>query len=103
MTHKFQTLFVLIIATNAMSACSQSPPEDKTADRGIIGSNSLQEMQAGIWTDPRGCDHWLIDDGLEGYLSARIGPDGKPVCSGSIPPEYLGPGAQDTADVVDPR
>ena len=31
------------------------------------------------------------DDGVEGYLSARIGPDGKPICSGiGQPTETIG-------------
>ena len=37
---------------------------------------------AGIWIDPNGCDHWIIDDGIEGYLSQRVDPYGKPVCTG---------------------
>jgi hypothetical protein len=36
--------------------------------------------------DPNGCDHWIIDDGVEGYLSARLDKYGKPVCSGAAPP-----------------
>jgi hypothetical protein len=39
-----------------------------------------------IWVDPNGCDHWIIDDGIEGYLSQRLDPYGKPVCSGIAPP-----------------
>ncbi|MGR3291662.1 MAG: hypothetical protein ACU0C9_10780 [Paracoccaceae bacterium] len=35
-----------------------------------------------IWVDPDGCDHWIIDDGVEGYLSQRLDRSGKPVCSG---------------------
>ncbi|MEO0866530.1 MAG: hypothetical protein AAFY39_18560, partial [Pseudomonadota bacterium] len=33
-----------------------------------------------------GIDHWIIDDGVEGYLSARLDKYGKPVCSGVAPP-----------------
>ncbi len=33
-----------------------------------------------IWVDPDGCEHWVMDDGAEGYMSAHITPDGKPVC-----------------------
>lgn len=74
----------------------------KTRDLGIIGNNPLQGMQAGVWTDPRGCDHWMIDDGVEGYLSARLGPDGKPVCSGTTPPEYVQSSFKGTSDIRDP-
>jgi hypothetical protein len=58
---------------------------DKTIDRGI-DSKHLSQLQAGIWVDPNGCDHWIIDDGVEGYLSARLDKFGKPVCSGVAPP-----------------
>ena len=54
---------------------------DKTVDRGL-DSKPLSELKAGIWIDPNGCDHWIIDDGIEGYLSQRLSRDGKPVCSG---------------------
>lgn len=59
---------------------------NKAADRGT-DSDDLTGLQAGIWVDPNGCDHWIIDDGVEGYLSARLDRNtGKPVCSGIAPP-----------------
>ncbi len=58
---------------------------DKTLDRGF-DSKDLSQLEAGIWVDPNGCDHWIIDDGVEGYLSARLDKYGKPVCSGVAPP-----------------
>ncbi|MBO9465559.1 hypothetical protein J7443_10000 [Tropicibacter sp. R15_0] len=58
---------------------------DKSIDRGI-DADDLSTMHAGIWVDPNGCDHWIIDDGVEGYLSARLDKYGKPVCSGTAPP-----------------
>ncbi|MGR3616152.1 MAG: hypothetical protein ACU0BB_08930 [Paracoccaceae bacterium] len=74
-------LIALVAAAGALSACDI---EDKTRDRGI-DAKDLSNLKAGIWVDPQGCDHWIIDDGLEGYLSQRLGPDGKPICSGSSP------------------
>ena len=62
----------------------------------------LQNLVAGIWVDPNGCDHWIIDDGIEGYLSERLTPDGRPVCSGVAPPSTaVGPFNQGT-DIPDP-
>jgi hypothetical protein len=57
-------------------------------DRGpaAFDSKHLSQLQAGIWVDPNGCDHWIIDDGIEGYLSQRLDQYGKPVCSGVAPP-----------------
>ena len=62
-------------------------PADKTLDRGF-DKKHLSQLQAGIWIDPTGCDQWIIDDGVEGYLSARLDKFGKPVCSGVAAPTY---------------
>lgn len=75
----------LVALVSVVSACEIGP--DKGFDRGI-DSKHLSQLQAGIWVDPNGCDHWIIDDGLEGYLSARLDKYGKPVCSGVAPPTY---------------
>ena len=34
----------------------------------------------GIWVDPDGCEHWVMDDGFEGYMSPVVMHDGRPVC-----------------------
>lgn len=80
----------LIVATSVLAACVDNK-EDKTVDRGIDAKH-LSQLKAGIWIDPTGCDHWIIDDGAEGYLSARLDKYGKPVCSGAAPPNTaIGP------------
>lgn len=33
-----------------------------------------------IWIDPDGCEHWVMDDGAEGYMSPVTRRDGTPVC-----------------------
>ena len=33
-----------------------------------------------IWVDPDGCEHWVMDDGIEGYMSPHVTRDGRPVC-----------------------
>ena len=74
---------ILIVALGA-SGCTRifdNGNTDKTRDRGR-DHKDLSNLIAGIWVDPNGCDHWIIDDGIEGYLSARLHPNGKPVCSG---------------------
>jgi len=73
----------LIGVVAVLSACENGA--DKSIDRGI-DSKHLSQLQAGIWIDPNGCDHWIIDDGVEGYLSARLDRFGKPVCSGVAAP-----------------
>ncbi|SHH94880.1 hypothetical protein [Marivita hallyeonensis] len=73
---------VVIVAALAGLAACENPSEDKSVDRGW-DDKPLSELQAGIWIDPNGCDHWIIDDGVEGYLSPRLDPRGRPVCSGT--------------------
>jgi len=68
-----------------LSACTgldsdvRGPDKSRDLQR---DSKDLSQLIAGIWVDPNGCDHWIIDDGVEGYLSARLDPNGKPVCTG---------------------
>lgn len=73
---------VLLAVVGGLAACDKV---DKTVDRGF-DSKDLSTLKAGIWVDPQGCDHWIIDDGFEGYLSQRLNKNGKPVCSGAAPP-----------------
>lgn len=73
----------LLAVFGSLAACEAT---DKTRDRNIFDTKDLSQLKAGIWVDPTGCDHWIIDDGVEGYLSQRLSPDGKPVCSGTAPP-----------------
>lgn len=71
----------LVGLCTALAGCEASGP-DKSFDQGF-DKKPLSQLQAGIWIDPNGCDHWIIDDGVEGYLSPRLDPTGKPVCSGN--------------------
>lgn len=79
---KFGTA-LLIAAVPFLMACEGATDNksDKTQDFGF-DRKPLGELQAGVWIDPNGCDHWIIDDGVEGYLSPRLQADGTPVCSG---------------------
>ena len=40
-----------------------------------------QEYVPGIWVDPDGCQHWVMDDGAEGYMSPVLTRQGLPVCN----------------------
>ena len=96
---KFLNLSILLPAGVAVAACGTKI--DKTVDRGI-DSKQLSQLQAGIWVDPNGCDHWIIDDGAEGYLSQRLDPYGKPVCSGTAPPNTATGAIKSGSPVPDP-
>ncbi|MEO1705925.1 MAG: hypothetical protein AAFR50_11405 [Pseudomonadota bacterium] len=69
------------IAAGGFGAFADARTPDKTLDRGR-DAKDLSQLVAGIWIDPNGCEHWIIDDGVEGYLSQRVDPYGKPVCGG---------------------
>jgi hypothetical protein len=47
----------------------------------------LTNGNAAIVYDPQGCQHWIIDDGEEGYSTPRFNPaTGLPVCDNRYPP-----------------
>ena len=76
---------VLMAGFGGLAACELEDVGTMGFDAGI-DSGDVGSLQAGIWVDPNGCDHWIIDDGVEGYLSQRLDKYGKPVCSGAAPP-----------------
>lgn len=100
--------FILLALTSAaLSGCVASELNDndtaKTVDGQQVGRSDLSELRAGIWVDPAGCEHWIIDDGIEGYLSQRLQRNGRPVCGSTAPPTYAtGPfrGGQDINDSI---
>ena len=52
----------------------------------IAGTTSAESQQQGqryvptIWVDPDGCEHWVMDDGVEGYMTPHVNRQGIPVC-----------------------
>lgn len=53
-----------------------------------------EEYTPTIWIDPDGCEHWVMDDGFEGYMSPHRKRDGSPVCHrseicGVVPTDQL--------------
>lgn len=102
---KLFKVMCLATAGLALAACEAGEGlteigPDKTEDRGI-NAHHLSTMVAGIWVDPNGCDHWIIDDGVEGYLSERLTPDGRPICSGVAPPTAVVGPFQDGSFIPD--
>lgn len=75
-------ILVILSAAALLAACNK---QDLSQDRGVDNKH-VSQMKAGIWVDPHGCDHWIIDDGAEGYMSQRLDRYGKPVCSGIAAP-----------------
>ncbi|WP_372840557.1 OmpA family protein [Phaeovulum sp.] len=54
---------------------------------------SAEQYVPTIWIDPDGCEHWVMDDGAEGYMDNRLTRDGRPVCHrdvcGVLPTDQL--------------
>jgi len=49
---------------------------DVHAQETVVGEQYIPT----IWIDPDGCEHWVMDDGAEGFMTPHRTPDGKPVC-----------------------
>ncbi|MFY0681069.1 MAG: OmpA family protein [Thalassovita sp.] len=39
-----------------------------------------ERYEPAIWVDPDGCQHWVMDDGAEGFMSPVLTRQGLPVC-----------------------
>jgi len=67
---------LLAAATVAFSLAGASVQAQDTQTRTVVGERYVPT----IWVDPDGCEHWVMDDGAEGYMTPHVTPDGKPVC-----------------------
>lgn len=54
------------------SGFSRNTPSQQGRDKG--------QYIPTIWVDPDGCEHWVMDDGAEGYMSPHTNRQGIPVC-----------------------
>lgn len=61
---------VLGVGLGATSAQAQG------VQRTIVGESYIPT----IWVDPDGCEHWVMDDGWEGYMTPNVTRQGIPVC-----------------------
>jgi len=52
------------------------PAEAQSGQRVIVGERYVPT----IWVDPDGCEHWVMDDGWEGYMTPNVSRQGIPVC-----------------------
>lgn len=67
-------LGALVALTTAGLAPAQL--QAQTTQRTVIGERYVPT----IWVDPDGCEHWVMDDGAEGFMSPHVTRDGRPVC-----------------------
>lgn len=59
------------LSIQAPSAQAQTPSQ-QGRDKGVYTPT--------IWVDPDGCEHWVMDDGAEGYMTPHTTRQGIPVC-----------------------
>ena len=59
----------LAAAALVLSALSATPAQARS-----------EKYIPGIWVDPDGCEHWVMDDGAEGYMTPHVNRQGIPVC-----------------------
>lgn len=67
----------LIAALPLLVGCSEigfTSANDRT------WGGELIEIEPATWLDPDGCEHWVFDTGLEGFMSLKVQEDGSPVC-----------------------
>ncbi|MGR3621296.1 OmpA family protein [Pseudophaeobacter sp.] len=78
MTFKAKNMLTfLAAATAAVSLTAVSvQAQDAPTQRTVVGERYVPT----IWVDPDGCEHWVMDDGAEGFMTPHVTPDGKPVC-----------------------
>lgn len=63
-------------ALSALVCVSGTAPVSAQNQRTVIGEQYIP----GIWVDPDGCEHWVMDDGVEGYMTPHVTRKGIPVC-----------------------
>lgn len=92
-----QVLILGIVATT-LAACEYRSDRTVITDTGIDAGIVIDGL-ANIWIDPDGCQHWYIDDGLEGYMTPRLNRDGTPRCQDTRGEVMLKDGAMITTEV----
>lgn len=65
------------VATLAMALTSGDVAQ---AEQGVTRTYIGESYVPTIWVDPDGCEHWVMDDGWEGYMTPHVTRQGIPVC-----------------------
>lgn len=64
------------LAAMCLAIVSLAQPAFSQTQRTVLG----QEYIPTVWVDPDGCEHWVMDDGAEGYMTPHVNRQGIPVC-----------------------
>ena len=68
MSYLGQALFAAVLALGVVTS------------GGTAMAQTAERYVPTIWVDPDGCEHWVMDDGAEGYMSPHVTRQGIPVC-----------------------
>lgn len=66
------SLSLIAALSLAVTAADAQTASQKGRDKGVYIPT--------IWVDPDGCEHWVMDDGAEGYMTPHTNRQGIPVC-----------------------
>lgn len=69
-------LATVLALTGAVTAPALAQSSSEGTSRTVIGERYVPT----IWVDPDGCEHWVMDDGAEGFMTPHVRRDGTPVC-----------------------
>ncbi|MEP2532004.1 OmpA family protein [Shimia sp.] len=64
------------VAAVCIAIAAIAQPVVAQTQRTVLG----QEYIPTVWVDPDGCEHWVMDDGAEGYMTPHVNRKGIPVC-----------------------
>lgn len=70
------TLAAVDLVGSATGASAQNWSGDTPSQQGRDQGRYIPT----IWVDPDGCEHWVMDDGAEGYMTPHVNRKGIPVC-----------------------
>ena len=78
-THVLRALGAAVAAGALLLSAAAATAQFSTDTRSQQGRDGGQYIP-NIWVDPDGCEHWVMDDGVEGYMSPHVDRHGRPVC-----------------------
>lgn len=64
------------VAVLCVALLAVAMPAAAQTKRTVLG----QAYVPTVWVDPDGCEHWVMDDGVEGYMTPHVNRQGIPVC-----------------------
>jgi outer membrane protein OmpA-like peptidoglycan-associated protein len=76
---RFKSVSAIVVAGAVALAGALAVPQQvsaQTDERTVSGESYVPT----IWVDPDGCEHWVMDDGAEGYMTPHVTRQGIPVC-----------------------